>query len=139
MDGRHNHSDIEELARFTTEELQTCDQFLNDQLDVLKETRQELERQKEKWRVLKARLGRMERLYVELSLQMEATRCRCGCVDEEDRLDSIDVENLLEGFGVGGEDEHLDPLGVFREHGQVSNRGLELRQRDRIAPDHRMM
>jgi len=105
----------------------------------LEETQEELERQKEKRRRLKVRLERMERLYEELSLRMEATRCRCGCAEEEgDRLDSINVEDLLEGFSFD-EDERLDPPGGFREHGQVSDRGRGLRRRGRITPHPHMI
>ena len=60
----------------------------------------------------------MEKLYEKLSLQMEVTRCWCGCAEEEgDRLDHINVENVSEGFGVNDDTECLDPLGVFRERG----------------------
>ena len=105
----------------------------------LEETQKELEWQKEKQRRLKVWLERMERLYKELSLQMEATRCRCGCTEEEgDRLDPINVEDLLEGFRVD-DDECLDPPGGFRERGQVSDQGRGLRRRGRIAPHPHMI
>ena len=106
----------------------------------LRETQDELERQKEKRRRLKARLERMERLFEELSLRMEVTRCRCGCAEEEgDRLDDINVETLWEGFSVDDDEGGLDPLGAFREHGQVADRGRGLRRRGRIISHSHMM
>ena len=116
-------------------------QFVNSQSDVLrqtqnelKETQDELKEEKAKRRSLKVRLEKMERLYEELSLRMEATRCRCGCSEaEEERLDAIDVENLLEGFSVGDDDEVPDPPSTFGERGQVSDRGRGLHRRGRIS------
>ena len=94
----------------------------------------ELREEKEKRRRLNVRLEKMERLYEELSLWMEATRCRCGCAEvEEEQLDTIDVESLLEGFSVSNDDAVPDPLSTFGKRGQVSDRGRGLHRRGRIS------
>lgn len=139
LEARVHHGAIQELSQFADGGLRGLTKFVNDQAEELSRMQDELEWQKEKRRRLKVRLERMERLFEELSLRMEATRCRCGCAEEEERLDYINVENLLEGFGVDDNAEHLDPLGAFRERGQVSDRGRGLRRRGRITPGPHMM
>lgn len=114
LDALANQEANQGLVKFTVDKLRSLHALFDNQVDalgvtqdVLRETQDELERQKQKRRALKARLGQMERLYVELSLHMEVTRCRCRCPREEDMLDSIDVKNLLEGFGVDDAVGHL--------------------------------
>ena len=44
----------------------------------------------------------------------------CHCEEcEEGRLDSIDMDGLLDGFIVDDGNEHFDPTSTFRERGQV--------------------
>jgi len=84
----------------------------------LEEVKDKLEEVKDELEEMQDDLRGMKGLYDELSLRMEATRCHCGCREEEgEELDFIYVDTLLEGFGesavVLDDDGYFNPPATF--------------------------
>ena len=88
-------------------------------LEVVREQYVALEREKEMRWELERQLSGMRLCMEELWEKLEELEKEL----EEDRLDSIDVEGLLEGFDVEEDDEHFDPTNTFRERDQELDQG----------------
>ena len=90
---------------------------------------EEVERQRNKRRAMKYRVGRLEARMEELSLQVEASHCRCG--EEVNRGDPIEVEWFDEVALVEQEgDDYFDPSSTFGRYGRRLAHGSRLCQAD---------
>jgi len=95
--------------------------------DAMRRQDDALRRERERRRELEGQLAEMWRMMEEMRRRLDrVTVCHCEEGEEEGSevmLDFIDVDNLLEGFDVGEDDEHFDPTNTFRERDQELDQG----------------
>ena len=102
-----------------TEDVQLSHEAMVMMLEVARGQDEALRRERERRRELEHQLEEMRRMVEEMGRQLDEVPV-CHCEEcEEGRLDSIDVDGLLDGFIVDDGDEHFDPMSTFRERGQV--------------------